>query len=234
MGHIGCGRRVRLRRHIVGRRDCRLSVCAEHVIRPLSHGGGNDNGIADKAQRLGYLLQKHIAQNRGKEHLHVVKDGDLLGGGEAVRRRDEELSARCRNAREQEPKKLHARHGLIACDQEGEGHNGGEHRKEEYRHHAALTLDGEDAHAGVGKSRARAAAHARKRGQDGHVKAGIDNANRARKGNEHKYEFRDLWLFAQQEHGKEDGKEGGKLVEDGGVRDAADIVDGIKIQDDAE
>ena len=83
MGHIGCGRRVRLRRHIVGRRDCRLSVRAEHVIRPLSNGGGNDNGIADKAQ-LEKVLQPVIdasvnkirARRERREHyLKTIGEG---------------------------------------------------------------------------------------------------------------------------------------------------------------
>ena len=66
----------------------------DKMIGPLPDGGADDDGIPDKTEEFGHLIQEQKSEDRRKEHLHIVKDGDLLGGRLAVCRGDAELSAR--------------------------------------------------------------------------------------------------------------------------------------------
>ena len=51
----------------------------DKVIGPLPDGGTDDDGISDKTEEFGHLIQEQKSEDRRKEHLHIVKDGDLLG-----------------------------------------------------------------------------------------------------------------------------------------------------------
>ena len=73
---------------------------------PAIQSGSNDEEVAEKAHGIRQLSEEEKAEYRGENHLRIIKDRDLLCRGEAVSRRDSELSQRRRRPCEEQKEQL--------------------------------------------------------------------------------------------------------------------------------
>ena len=193
----------------------------------------DDDRIADKAQRVRDLAEDEKAPERRIDDLRIVKHGDLLRRGVAVRGGNGKLPSGRGAAGQQQKDPLLRAHRLEVESEERDGADAGERGEKHHDLRPALALAAHLPDERVRGACAETAQHAGERGKTRNARRGTDDEYRADKRRQNAENVHLLRVLAQNEYGKEDGEKRRELVEHIGVGHA-DVIDGPEIGDHAE
>ena len=132
------------------------------IVEKHGNRSAADDDIADDTQKIRYLVQEEEAQQRCKDDLGIIKDGNFPCRCVGISGSDGELSAGSRKSGKKQENQLHQSHGVIGEQQIRQTYETRESGEEKDDKGSAFTIQAQLAYHCVGSSGTQTAQCAKK------------------------------------------------------------------------